>query len=194
MLYTNRSRTGKLAVCLPLAIVVGSPIASPAGGQAAGQTSTAVRSSERLLNDLVAEGIARSATFHRLVEAIAKTNTVVYIERGVCAFGHVRACLLPFMAATRNVRYLRVVLTEPLNLRDRNRLIARVGHELQHALEVAERPDVVDVTDMAALFRHSGVPLGRRLGYEPSAARAAGDAVLDELQVNRKTQRDERNH
>ena len=92
-----------------------------------------------------------------------------------------KACLLPFLARTDNVRYLRIVLTQPLNLGDRNWLIALIGHELQHALEVAERPDIVDVTGMLELARRIGFPLKGRPGYETSAARAAGDAVLDEL-------------
>ena len=103
------------------------------------------------------------------------------MEAGVCAFGHLKACLLPFIATTDKVRYLRIVLTQPLNLGNRNRLIALIGHELQHALEVAARPDVVDVTSMIELYRRIGFPLKGRPGYETSAARAAGDAVLDEL-------------
>jgi hypothetical protein len=181
MLYTNRSRAGKLAVCLPLVVVLGSPIVTAARPPAAAQMPSAVRSSERALNDLLSEGFARSATFRRLVEAIAKTNAVVYVERGVCAFGHLNACLLPFVAATGGTRYLRVVLTQPLNLRDRARVIALVGHELQHALEVAERPDVADVSGMMEMYRRIGVPLKGLPGYETAAARAAGDAVLDEL-------------
>jgi hypothetical protein len=146
---------------------------------------SAVRSSDRALHGLLADGYRRSKSFRRLVDGIAEAQTLVYVEAGVCAFGHVKACLLPFVARTDNVRYLRIVLTQPLNLGDRNRLIALIGHELQHALEVAARPDIVDVTGMLELARRIGFPLKGRPGYETSAARAAGDAVLDELRSSR---------
>ena len=143
---------------------------------------SAIRSSDRALNDLLADGYARSATFQGLVDAISMTNTLVYVEAGICAFGHLRACLLPFMATTDKARYLRIVLTRPLDAAKKDRLIALIGHELQHALEVAERPEVIDVTSMIAMSRRIGFPLKGRAGYETSAARAAGTAIFEELQ------------
>jgi hypothetical protein len=142
MLYTNPSRVGKLTLWLPLFVLAGRP--TPA--QAANPTTSnvmpsAIRSSDRALNELLADGYARSATFQCLVDAISMKNTLVYVEAGVCAFGHVNACLLPFMATTDKARYLRIVLTRPLNTAKKDRLIALIGHELQHALEVAERSE-----------------------------------------------------
>ena len=142
---------------------------------------SAVRSSDRVLNELIADGYRRSQSFGHLVDGIADTNTLVYVEAGVCTFGHLKACLLPFIATTSQVRYLRIGLTRPLNLGDRDRLIALIGHELQHALEVAARPDVIDLKSMVELYRRIGFPLKGQPGYETSAARAAGDSVLDEL-------------
>jgi hypothetical protein len=147
----------------------------------------AVRSSDPILSALLKEGYDRSSTFQRLVNGISVTTTLVYVERGICAFGHLKACLVPFVAATDKGRYLRVVLTQPLDFRSRHRLIALIGHELQHALEVAERPAVVDVTGMIELCRQIGFPLKGRPGCETSEARAAGSAVLDELENRRHT-------
>jgi hypothetical protein len=141
-----------------------------------------IRSSDRALNELLADGYARSTTFQRLVDAISVTNTIVYIKAGICAFGQVIACLLPFMATTDTARYLRIILTQPLDLAKKDRLIALIGHELQHALEVAERSEVIDVTSMIAMSRRIGFPLKGRPGYETSAARAAGNAIFEELQ------------
>ena len=87
-------------------------------------------------------------------------------------------------AVTDEGRYLRIALTPPLNLRNRNRLIAPIGHELQHALEVAERPEVIDLAGMIEMSRRIGFPVESRLGYDTSAARAAGSAVLDEVQAS----------
>jgi len=69
---------------------------------------------------------------------------------------------------------------------DRHQLIALIAHEMQHAREVLEHAEVVDVATMEAMYRKIGVPLtGGLNGYETSAARAAGDAVLTELSVKR---------
>jgi hypothetical protein len=183
MLYTNRFRVGKLTLWLPLFVLANWP--TPAWG-ANSTTSivlpSAVRSSDRALNELLAEGYARSTTFQRLVDAISLTNAIVYVEAGICAFGQLKACLLPFMATTDTNRYLRIVLTQPLDPANKDRLIALIGHELQHAVEVAERPEVIDVPSMIAMARRIGFPLKGRPGYETSAARAAGDAIFEELQ------------
>ena len=182
MLYTSRSRAGKWTTWRHLAVVTVS-LASAMNTDAAAIDGmpSAVRSSDRVLNELIADGYRRSQSFGHLVDGIADTNTLVYVEAGVCTFGHLKACLLPFIATTGQVRYLRIGLTRPLNLGDRNRLIALIGHELQHALEVAARPDVIDLKSMIELYRRIGFPLKGQPGYETSAARAAGDSVLDEL-------------
>ena len=187
MLYTNRSRVGKLTQWLPLFVLAGWPTsAQEANPSTSHVMPSAIRSSDRVLNELLADGYARSTTFRRLVDAISITNTLVYVEAGICAFGQLNACLLPFIATTDNGRYLRVVVTQPLNLARRDRLISLIGHELQHALEVAERPEVIDVASMIALARRIGFPLKGRAGYETSAARAAGTAIFEELrQTNR---------
>jgi hypothetical protein len=143
----------------------------------------AVRSTDPALEDLLTRGYACSKTFHRLADAIGETNTVVYVESGACAFGHLNGCLLPFMAATSKVRYLRIIVTRSTRHGNQDQLIALIGHELQHALEVAETPDVVDVDGMIDLYRRIGFPLKGRSGYETSAARAAGSMVFDELQA-----------
>jgi hypothetical protein len=60
-------------------------------------------------------------------------------------------------------------------------LLALIGHELQHALEVLEHPEVIDVPTMEAMYRKIGIPIAGQRGFETSAARAAGTAVHSEL-------------
>jgi len=67
----------------------------------------------------------------------------------------------------------------------RDRLIALIAHELQHALEVLVHPEVVDVDSMLAMYAKIGVPLAGRSGYETSAAHAVQDAVLSERVAKR---------
>ena len=147
-----------------------------------GPTTARVRSTDRAILDLLAEGNDRSATFRGLTDAIAHTDGIVYIEFGYCALGHLNGCLLPFLATTRRDRYLRLVITPDKNQRSHNQLLALVAHEMQHAVEVLGHQEVVDVPTMEAMYRKMGTPLkGGLTGYETSAARTAGDAVLAEL-------------
>jgi hypothetical protein len=63
-------------------------------------------------------------------------------------------------------------------------LLALIAHELRHAVEVIDHSEVIDVPTLEAMYSRIGTPLTAQIrGYETSAARAAGDAVLAELMV-----------
>jgi hypothetical protein len=141
-----------------------------------------VRSTDATILALLTEGTERSATFCSLNAAINQATGIVYVEFGYCAFGHLNGCLLPFIATSEGNRYLRILVTPDENRHDHNQLLALMAHEMRHALEVLEHEGVIDVPTMEAMFRNIGTPLaGQHMGYETSAARAAGDAVLSEL-------------
>jgi hypothetical protein len=140
-----------------------------------------VRSTDARILALVREAAARSATLRTLVDAIAASKGIVSIEFGDCAFGHLNACLLPFVASLNGDRYLRIVVTPDSSRRSRDHLLALMAHELRHALEVLDRPEIVDAAAMEALYRRIGTPMAGLDGYETSAALAAGDAAFAEL-------------
>jgi hypothetical protein len=144
-----------------------------------------VRSTDAAILEIVREGSRRSATFKSLVDALNQTSTIVYVERGVCGFGHYAACLPHTVTLARNVRYLRILI-------DSSRApetIPLIAHELQHALEISRVPDIRTADDITALFRRIGrspsCPRGVPDCYETSAALAIGDAVLNELHAGR---------
>ena len=146
-----------------------------------------VRSTNATILELLKEGAERSATFRSLIDAIDHSTGIVYVEFGYCAFGHLNGCLLPFIAASHGDRYLRILVTPDKTRRSHDQLLALVAHELQHAIEVIAHPEVVDAATMEAMFRRIGTPAtGGMTGYETSAARAAGDAVLTELLAKRR--------
>jgi hypothetical protein len=69
-----------------------------------------------------------------------------------------------------------------------NRQISVMAHELQHALEVAEAPEVTDAASLVDLFRRIGyvkAESGRGIAYETKAARGVGDRVAEELRRDR---------
>jgi hypothetical protein len=163
-------------------LVIGGLLCIRAAPTAAGsQPAARVRSTNATILELIKEAAERSATFRSLVNTIDHSNGIVYVEFGYCAFGHLNGCLVPFIVASHGDRYLRIIVTPDKNRRSRDQLLALVAHEMRHALEVLEHPEVVDAATMEAMYRKIGTPLAGLKGYETSAARAAGDAVLAEL-------------
>ena len=82
------------------------------------------------------EGISRSPTFRRLVDAIDASDGIVYVEYGVCRSG-ARSCLMGSINVAGSSRILRVRI-QKTQLGDK--LVVSLGHELQHAIEVLGEP------------------------------------------------------
>jgi hypothetical protein len=155
-------------------------VASAAGDE----PTSRVRSTNPGMLDLLKEGRERSGTFRTLVDAIDHSNGIVYVEFGYCAFGHLDGCLLPFIASTHGDRYVRAIVTPEKSRLSHDQLLALIGHELRHALEVLEHPEVVDVPTMEQMYRSIGTPIAGQRGFETSAARSTGNTVLAELLRN----------
>jgi hypothetical protein len=142
-----------------------------------------VRSTDATMLQRLRDGCSRSATFKRLVDELEGTSTIVYVERGICAFGHFKACLPHSITVAGDTRYLRIIVEGGDGVTE----LAVIGHELQHALEIARAPNIRSADDITELFRRIGrsphCPLGTPDCYETSSALAAGDAVLREVQA-----------
>ena len=128
----------------------------------------------------LSRGYMRSPTLRALVERVEDSNVIVYVDRhppaGRCD-GRTQ-----FVSAAAGYRYVRVtVKTDGVN----DGLIALLGHELRHVVEVVDAPWVVDATGYAALYRRIGRPSAscRRPGwcFETQSAVDSGYRVLEEL-------------
>ena len=97
-----------------------------------------VRSSHAYIRAMIDEAQVRSATFRHLVRAIEATDGIVYVEEGDCRHG-VRACLPLVITSTGDFRILRVLIDARQKDWD---VMAEIGHELQHALEVFSERNV----------------------------------------------------
>lgn len=129
------------------------------------------------LTKVIAEGMRRSGTFAHLVLALNRSDVIVYIETGRGLPVTVAGRLL-LAAGTEGQRYLRIQVAGHATSND---LIALVGHELRHALEVAESPDVRDERTLIALYERIGHPMGGLHQYDTAAAQDAGRKVRKEL-------------
>jgi hypothetical protein len=135
-----------------------------------------VRPTSSPARELIETGLAQSVTFRRLVHEIEASDVIVYVQlepRLPTGIGGV----LEFMGVGGNTRFLRILLGRQFH---RPTLVALLGHELQHAVEVADAPGVRSATQLEALYRSIGHPVGQHR-YDSVAARFAGQTVRDEL-------------
>ena len=107
-----------------------------------------VRSENPSIENLIRDATGLSTTFRGLIETIAATDGLVYVDEGTC--GHsVRACLVLSVKVAGPFRLLRVLV----NSRGKTdcALMASIGHELQHAIEVLRDPHVTDMHSLRIL-------------------------------------------
>jgi hypothetical protein len=115
-------------------------------------TSGTLRVHNERLRDVVRVMLARSATFRAMVDRLERSNVFVYIEVGQCPNSFVVSCA-NLMGGAGGYRYVRVAIS----LEHEWPVIAcQIAHELQHALEIAEAPDVIDERSLAGLYRRIG--------------------------------------
>lgn len=166
-----------------LAAVPPSPTPAPGSVTAAAAALLAtpdrrVRTTDSRLADLLVRGVKRSRTFGELVLALNRTDVIVYIE----AASHLpnpvagRLLLLPL---ANNQRYLRIQVRQDFTPDD---LIALIGHELRHALEVAAAPGVRSQQALVELYERIGKSSsGHGHRYDTVAAQNTGRQVRSEL-------------
>ena len=101
---------------------------------------------------------------------------MVYVEPGACRHG-VRACLVKVTSAGG----YRFVFVKVDTARAEAKLMAAIGHELHHAIEILREPAVTDQASMLFFHSKKGERIHTSNTFETAAAIAAGDAVADEI-------------
>jgi len=170
-----------MSLAVVLAVAVGVQ-AADSRDQGAGLAFTRVRSAERYMNGLIREGYERSSTFRQLVDILQQTNVIVSIQPLPCARGRIRSCVVGVKGSSRE-RHIWIKVDPRHTIRDR--LIATIAHELQHAVEIAEHSDVTDGSSLLRLYRTISVGQCRRglsEECETTRALAAERRVLAEVQ------------
>jgi len=147
--------------------------AGGAGDSADTDPTRHVRTFDPKLSALIAEGTRRSPLLRALVDRLNRSTVFVYIEAALLP-GQLSG-RLTFVGGGRPWRYLRV------EIECRQSTVAQVaalGHELQHAIEIANHTAAVDPGSIRALYGTIGFAVdgsGRR--FESNAARTAGHRV-----------------
>ena len=134
-----------------------------------------VRSTTPAIVAAVIEGEDRSPTFKSLLRQIESTDGIVYVELGRCGHG-VPACLSHSVVSGDGYRLLRILVDSTSDL---VALIATIGHELRHAIELLTDPAV---RTMAAAYNYYAreFPNSGR-AFETDAAIRTGGRVEREL-------------
>ena len=135
-----------------------------------------VRSRHQGLRAMITIASEQSSTFRRMVETINASDGIVYVEPGVCKHG-VRACLVKVTSAGG----YRLLFVKVDIIRAEQKLIAAIGHELHHAIEVLSDPAVKDYSSMLFFYMNKGELVRTSNAFETVAAIKAGDTVAGEI-------------
>ena len=161
---------------LPLALaaaVAGEPLTLAA---ALDSPTRHVRTEQRAVRRLLALGFTQSPTFASLVARLERSDVIVYIEQVARLQGGLEGRLVMLPRAGHH-RYVRVQIASQDNA---DQSTAILGHELRHAVEVADAVDVSNDVELAALYRRIGIDTGHNK-FDTNAAQEIGRRVLKEL-------------
>jgi hypothetical protein len=136
-----------------------------------------LRPASAFVAGVIEEGLCRSATIRSMVATLQTSDVIVYVEMKRLSDRRVAAGL-EYVGATTTDRILRVVLGFPL---DRTTRIAMLGHELQHASEVAGAPEIRSQKALEGYYRAHGVPGASEWTYETAAAHRTESRVRQEV-------------
>lgn len=163
-----------LVVMVPQRSFAGAPQAPVPDG---GPRSSRVRCLDPEATRVFKEALATSPTVTRMVERLQDTDLIVVIE--AAPLEKVTRGQVRIVAAVAGVRYLRIRLTIPLLPTIATSVL---GHELQHALEIAAMPEVCDEVSLWYAYRRIGFATRAGGYFETEAALATGERVADEAE------------
>lgn len=135
-----------------------------------------LRPVDALARLMIEVGRDRSDLFRTLAGTIEDSDLIVYVATAE-SLPRSMDGRLQFAAAVEGARYLRITVRRHLAP---ERLVALLGHELMHAVEIARNTDVRDQASLRALYMrighsHDGI------AFDTREAVAAGVHVLTEL-------------
>ena len=141
----------------------------------------AVRTTNVRLANLIRDGVRFSPTFQALADRLSNSDLIVYVDADSFAPEGLDG-RLTFVASAPGVRYVRIRVA---HYPDAARQIAIIGHELQHAVEIADDPAIVDEASLGREYArigysHNGL-MPHRQAFDTEAAVKTGQRVFREL-------------
>jgi hypothetical protein len=140
-----------------------------------------LRATDPGIRALIGRGLGGSPTFRRLFERLRESDLIVHLERGGQPW--LNAGFNQFVTGVGERRFVRITLNVAQVDDD---AVALLGHELQHAVELAVEPDVDDLESYERLYRRIGYRSCSRESrcFDTVAAVTAGRLIRTELRQN----------
>jgi len=162
-------------VCTLFALLtIGTPIAS-ALGQDQGLAVSNVRGVDDTTSTLIRDLVARSATARQLVDQIDRSDLVVYVRRRLFPTVLLNG-RIGFVQSDCSRRLVAIEVAAPRNYIEE---LSALGHELQHAVEIAGDPTVCSSASLSAFYARIGDPTSQSTASEESyETRAAAEVGL----------------
>lgn len=135
-----------------------------------------VRPTSPAIGRVLDSGLLRSPHLRELIRSLEGSDVIVYVSETPAMPSQLTG-FLAYMATAGGFRYLRVFL--PAH-KPGLTLIPALGHELQHAVEIAGAPAIVDASSLARHYQTVGFDTTTsrtRRCYESLAAIQAGHRV-----------------
>ena len=137
-----------------------------------------IRTTDASMRTLMRRGFRESRTFKDLVTRLQRSDVIVYIEAVPRLPGALEGRMM-MLPRVYDHRYVRIQIALRGSTEDS---IALLGHELHHAVEVAEAVDVHDNGSLARLYQRIGLSRGGHL-YDTAGAQDAGRRIRQELSL-----------
>lgn len=165
-------------ITLVLALVVVFALPRPS---AANPGVPHLRPLDAALKRLVARGVEQSPTLRTLVDRLETTDVVVFLDYDLSLPKDLGGGLR-FVTRAGSLRLLRISLSRSLTA---FQALQMIGHELQHALEVAGAPQVQDEPSLGAFYRALASRERARERFDTAEAQRAGAEVGHDLRLAR---------
>ena len=134
-----------------------------------------VRTTDPRVQGWLRTGAAESQTFRDLLTLLGDSDLIVHVQ---VVDRLATAGQTYFVTATASARYVRVEVVAGAS---QNEMIALIGHELQHAVEIAHEPRIRDRQALAVYYRTMADNSGVTTAYDSVAARVMEDRVRREM-------------
>jgi hypothetical protein len=156
-------------------------VAAALGLQAVSLASTSHLRPEIALRPLVAHAAERSPSIRELIDRIEASDVIVYVRTRMFTQSNLngRVALLATMPAGQRFLVIELACNRPDVV-----TMSTLGHELYHAVEIANEPSIVDASGLTAFYNRAGEKTGDALGhvtFETRGAEQTGVRVRREL-------------
>jgi hypothetical protein len=165
-----------MRTALALIVAVGMAAEIGAGTPEIANPTARVRAMQPRVEKLLAAGMERSPSFRRLVHRLERSDVIVYIDARYDLREGVGASLR-YLATSASDRFVKIQLDARHHT---HVLVALLGHELQHAVEVADHAAIRSAEDLRVFYRETGLRTGPD-SFDSEAAREMGYLVRAEL-------------